>query len=145
MYRRPSFFARIAPFLSRRLSSVLIVDSCHCRWRASAATTASVVAGLVRHNTARTIDSASLIDTGGFIRAWSGDQAPVSLQRLRHPEPHHIVPVIGRVSLARRRAQQPRRVSPGSAPVHSEAIGSPRFGRTPVRRRAGITLGIAVL
>src|SRR5581483_10125664 len=67
MNRRPFFSARMAPFCRRRLSSVLMVDSCQLRCCASAAVTSSAVAEPRSHSTARTTDSASLIDSGAFI------------------------------------------------------------------------------
>src|SRR6185437_14642836 len=67
MNRRPFFSARMAPFCSRRLSSVLMVDSCQLRCSPSAAVTSSAVAEPRSHSTARTTDSASLIDSGAFI------------------------------------------------------------------------------
>ena len=40
-----------------------------------------------------------------------------------HAEPDHHVPVIGRVSLARRRAQEPGRVEPGATAIDAQAAG----------------------
>src|SRR5580692_3219537 len=70
---------------------------------------------------------------------------PPLWQRLRHPEPQHIVPIVGGVSLPRRRTHQPRRVSPRPAPIYPETAGSPHLGRAPIRRRAGVGLGITIL
>src|SRR5579883_3277047 len=63
MKRRPSFSALTAPFFSSRPRRVLTVDSCQARGPARMAVTSSALAAPFSHNTSRTADSASLIDS----------------------------------------------------------------------------------